>query len=232
MAGFHAGHFNLSGLRAPSDDRFQSRRCHQGVPPRPQGGYRQRHGGHPDPTRRTRRAARLFAQARAVENLRGFSALRRAAATDARTILGPAAARPQSRAQPDRNRQYAWNPAAEFRGDARRPREPRSVRPNALDLRPALAHPGSDREGPGGAGAGEKTRRRQARGAPQRTIGSRQPRHPARHAGQDRKRVLRYPPRPEEARTRRLEGRVRTGTSWFETREDALLTMREGPISR
>ena len=37
-----------------------------------------------------------------------------------------------------------------------------------LDQRPPLAHPGADRQGPRGAGAREKTRRHQARGAAQR----------------------------------------------------------------
>ncbi len=54
------------------------------------------------------------------------------------------------------------------------------MRADALDQRPPLPHPGPDRQGPGGAGARQKAGRRQARGAPQRTAGTRQPRRAAR----------------------------------------------------
>src|SRR6266516_3677677 len=100
---------------------------------RPQGACRRRHGKHRAAARRIVRASGLRAQARATENLRGFSALRRAAATDPGAVLGSAAARQQPGAQSDRDRQYAWYLAAEFRGDARWPGKPRSLRADTID---------------------------------------------------------------------------------------------------
>src|SRR6202035_1911111 len=109
---------------------------------------------------------------------------------DPGTVLGAVAARQEPRTQPDRNRQYAWYPQAEFRGDAGWPGEPRFVRADTFEQRSPLSHPGPDGQGPRRAGARQEAHRRQARSAPRRIAGTGQPRRAAGNAGHDRKRVL------------------------------------------
>src|SRR6266705_3246629 len=87
---------SLAGLRASIDDYFQERRheARQGTPP--QRACRGCCGKHRAADGRIVRVAGLFAQARATEGLRGFSALRGTFATDPGAILGSAAARQES----------------------------------------------------------------------------------------------------------------------------------------
>src|SRR5215475_12903079 len=120
-----AGPLRLAGLQVTRDDCFQDRHDRrQG----PQGADRWDDRGGRAATRRIVRAARLFAEARAAQDLRGLPALRGAAAADTRAVLSAAAARQEPGPQPDRDCEHARHPPAEFRGDAGWAGEPRPLR--------------------------------------------------------------------------------------------------------
>ena len=97
----------------------------------------------------------------------------------------------ESRPKPDRDRQHARHPPAEFRGHARRAGKPRSLRADALHQRPPVPRPGADRQGPRRAGAREKAGCHQARGAAERIARACQSCRAAGDAGEDRAGVSR-----------------------------------------